>query len=123
MAIKLSELIGKIAKRSFEYEGETVNLEVFTQKVSPAYRTAWQQVEKDPDREARCQLTADMVKSWDVQQDDGEMQPVNYEFLRLCPDAFLNKLVEQIEDVVFGNPTSASSSPSGSQPTTTPQES
>jgi hypothetical protein len=117
MPIKLSELIAKSAKRSFDYEGEPVKVEIFTQKVTPAYRAQWETIKNDPTREVRCQLIADFLKSWDVLGDDDQSQPISYEFLLQCPDGFLNQLTELIEDVVFPNPTNASSSPSGSQPT------
>jgi hypothetical protein len=123
MPIKLSELIGKTAPRAIEYDGQTVNLEIYTQRVTPAYRAKWQDAEKDPTREARCQLIADMLASWDVLADDGKPETVTYEFLQRCPDAFLNQVVEVVEATLFGNPTNASSSSSGSQPTTSPQES
>lgn len=122
--IKLSELVSKTADRAFEYEGEQVNLKIFTQKVTPAYRAKWREVEKDPDRESRCQLIADMLQSWDVLGESDKPQPVTYEFLQQCPDSFLNAVVEIVEGVLFPkDPTNASSSPSGSQPTTTQQES
>lgn len=127
MPIKLSELLAMATPRSFKYAGETVNIEIFTQKVTPAYRAQWREVMKDPDRDSRCQLVANMLKSWDVLGDDSQPQPLTYEFLQLCPDDFLNLLVEQIEGALFPNPTNASesekTSPSGSQPTTTQQES
>jgi hypothetical protein len=126
MSIKLSELIAKVAKRDFEYAGEKVNIEIYTQKVSPTYRAKWQEVTADPNRDSRCQLIADMLATWDVLADDGNPEPVTYEFLQLCPDGFLNQLTEAIEGALFPsaeNPTNASSSNSGSQPTTIPQES
>jgi hypothetical protein len=122
MPLKLSELIAQTAKRSFEYAGETVNLEIFTQKVTPAYRSRWEQVSSDPTKESRCQLIADMVAGWDVLGDDDNPQPISYDFLQHCPDGFLNQVVQIVEEVLFPNPTNASNSPSGSQPTTTPQE-
>jgi hypothetical protein len=99
-----------------------VNIEIFTQKVTPEYRSRWQEVSTDPTKEARCLLIVDMLAKWDVLGDDDQPEPVTYEFLQKCPDGFLNQLTEIIEDVLFANPTNASSSPSGSQPTTTPQE-
>jgi hypothetical protein len=123
MPLKLSELKKKTAERSFEYDGETVNLVIFTRKVTPVYRSQWLAFTKDPDRDSRCQLVADMLSTWDVEGDDGQPQPISYEFLQECPDDFLNKLVEAVEDALFPkDPTNASSSPSGSQPTTSPQE-
>lgn len=123
MPIKLSELITKTARRSFEYAGEQVTLEIFTQKVTPAYRANWQAVATDATKDDRCQLAADMLASWDVLGDDDKPEPITYEFLQKCPDAFLNRMVEVIEDVLFPNPPNASesesSSPSGSQPTAT----
>jgi len=119
MPLKLSELIAMSAKRSFEYEGNTVNLEIFTQKMTPRFRAEWQDLIKSESKNVLCQICADFLKSWDVLGDDDQMQPITYEFLMQCPEGFLSLLSDEVYGVVFPNPTNASSSPSGSQPTTT----
>ena len=123
MPIKLSELINKTADRSFEYDGQTIALKVYTQRVTPAFRANWQEVEKDASKEMRCQLIVDMLAGWDVLAEDEKPEAITYEFLQRCPDTFLNQLVETVEEAIFGNPTNGSNSSSGSLPTTSPQES
>src|SRR6476469_3975013 len=78
MPLKLSELIALSAKRSFEYEGNTVNLEIFTQKMTPAFRAEWQALIKSDSKNVLCQVCADFLKSWDVIGDNDQMQPINY---------------------------------------------
>lgn len=119
--ISITELLGMTADRDFQYAGKTVKLKIYTQKVTPAYRSQWEESTKD--RDTRCQLIADMVASWNITGDDKQMQPIEYDFLWRCPDEFLNKATETIEALLFPNPQNASesatNSPSGSQPTTT----
>jgi hypothetical protein len=66
--------------------------------------------------ETLARLLVDLVESWDLVDDAGQVYPLELAAVRLLPIDFVNAILEMILKESRLNPTKANSLPGGSQP-------
>lgn len=78
--MKLSDITAKVKAVSFDYEGETVNLDVRTQLITPKLIADLSELEEKkltPETlRAISEHLVRLVATWDVQEDDGSAFPL-----------------------------------------------
>lgn len=110
--LDLAQIAEKRTPRSFEFDDETVNIELLPHKVTPTYRSklaALAQKAQAVDGEAEdgvaqveeqdAKMVADLMPKWDVQV-KGEPFPPTYENLLLVPVTLLGRVASEIMEVI-----------------------
>jgi hypothetical protein len=95
--MKFTDLLKRTSTLTVTYRDQPVNLIIFTEKLTPTYREKLSKMsEENKDHDVEVQIIADLIQSWDVLGDDDQPIQATYEFLQLCPYAFLTEIGQAI---------------------------
>lgn len=113
--LNLTAVLETTVNVPFIYKEDTVNCVVYLERATPALRQELADAAEKRDDDAVRLLVSRLIKSWDVVADD-EPFPPTFENTLLLPYAFLIKAAEAVMSLWQGNPTTASGSPTTSEP-------
>src|SRR5579863_990002 len=112
--MKISDLTAKTKTVSFDYDGETVNMDVHTQLITPKMAAELNEVDDDKvDAATRMHTLSDLasrlIAHWDVLNDDGSMFPLDTASLEATiPVMFLSQaLMESVKAALPGEASAA----------------
>lgn len=104
MAIKLGDITGQRKRVSGTFDGESFDLEVKTNLITPAWIAAY-----DAAKSASGFGTlADVITKWDIVDADGEPLPINYDTVMSLPLQLAAEIFQAI--VMSVKPSKVSSS-------------
>lgn len=115
--LDLAKIAQRRTPRTFEFEGEPVNIETLPHKITPTYRSQLAALAKkaqdDPNAEVEEQdakMVEDLMPEWDVVV-GGQPFPPTYQNLLGTPCTLLGRVASEIMEVIkeLSNPTKAKS--------------
>ena len=107
MNITKVEQLNETIPLSFEWKGETVNMDVYRNTMTPGFMKNVASIIGYP------KVIAEAVKKWDVTTDDVAMYPLTEEELEKLPVDFLVKALNTISETWTGDEKKQSASASG----------
>ena len=133
--MKISDLVNKVEPFKFEYDGFVLEGEYYKYKTTtPNYakqmlatlpdelaegtdeeKEAATKARNEAAQKAGLKSIADMIVSWNAEDDQGNSLPLTIELLEQLPAVFTERLVDFFNDLRNGNPTSGNGSQPGSQ--------
>lgn len=104
--MKFADLINRTSTVSISYREQTINLIIFSEKLTPNYKASLLKLaEQNEDHEVEVQMLADLIQSWDITDEEGQPIKPTYEFLLGCPLPFLSELGKAVlNEVADANP-------------------
>jgi hypothetical protein len=110
--VKLSDLMGAAKPLTMEYNGNSIGMMVSTSVLTPAFITTTTEANAIKDRMERgmrlSQLTASMVsqmvRSWELTNDDGTTYPLDEASISQLPLEFLNAVVAAVQGSLGESP-------------------
>lgn len=120
--MSLAKLAGRVASTSFEYDGETVNLRFYPERLTPVLMSQIAEVAgladlkpeeaatvsamsrvfgmTEPALAAIIDVVCTLLESWDVQGDDGKPYPITHENLQVLPIPFLLVVMSAMQEAM-----------------------
>lgn len=112
--LDLRQIAEKRTPRTFEFDGEQVNIEILPHKITPEYRAKLAALaskadageESEEEKEQDAKMVADLMAKWDVEAGGDPLEPT-YENLMLAPCTLLGRIASEIMEVIkeLSNPT------------------
>lgn len=115
--LDLRQIANKRTPRSFEFDGEPVNIEILPHKITPEYRAKLAALAKKGEsgegevEEQDAKMVADLMPKWDVVAGGEPIEP-SYQNLLVAPCTLLGRIASEIMEVIkeLSNPTPKSKS-------------
>lgn len=92
----------QIAKATYEFDGQTMDFAFNEDAITPAFLKSVMDDEKNGDPEAVAKVVAEVVESWDLEDDAGQRLPADFEVARTLGIRHLMGVLDAIEEQIDG---------------------
>lgn len=100
MAIKLSEVRGKITRVKIEWDGEEAEIGFYPARLTPALIEEVGEASKRQNLDVLGTMMEPVLAYWEVQDDEGKNYPTDAETIKTFPLGFLTAVMGAIQDTM-----------------------